>query len=155
MNTNRWRIIFNRTRRMQVVVSDIARTAVADTGSRAGSGVPLSGFTLRMVSLCVLLACGLMQGVACASEIHRDTSALANQQPTILTTASGLPQVNIRIPDSRDVSMNKFARFDVDKRGVINNNARAPVQTQLAGWVTGNPWRSQSYCKPGESGTCQ
>lgn len=75
-----------------------------------------------------------------ASEIRADKSAPKNQQPTVLNTANGLPQVNIQTPSAAGVSVNQYRQFDVDGKGAILNNSRKSVQTQTAGWIQGNPW---------------
>ena len=71
--------------------------------------------------------------------IRADKSAPGNQQSTVLQTANGLPQVNIQIPSAGGVSRNQYSQFDVAEKGAVLNNARKAVQTQMAGWVQGNP----------------
>ncbi|ELF4898735.1 hemagglutinin repeat-containing protein [Salmonella enterica] len=148
MNRRRYRVIFSRVRGMLMVVADIARAGGAAPAGRSqtpslstvsSGGVP-AGLSLQVLSFSILLACGLVSTSAAArSVIHRDTSAPGNQQPDILTTANGLPQVNIQTPSAGGVSLNKYSQFDVDHRGAILNNSHKPVQTQLGGWVSGNP----------------
>ncbi|EBV1275491.1 filamentous hemagglutinin N-terminal domain-containing protein [Salmonella enterica subsp. enterica serovar Oranienburg] len=149
MNRLRYRIIFSRARAMLMVVADIARTGRAAFAGRSLAHSPSPGATdrvpaglsLPVLSFSILLACGLVTTPAAArSMIHRDTSAPGNQQPDILTTANGLPQVNIQTPSAGGVSLNKYTQFDVDHRGAILNNSHKQVQTQLGGWVSGNPF---------------
>ncbi|EAT0258124.1 filamentous hemagglutinin N-terminal domain-containing protein [Salmonella enterica] len=149
MNRRRYRVIFSRVRCMLMVVTDIARTGraapVGRSQTRSFSAVSSdrvpAGLSLPVLSFSILLACGLVTTPAAArSMIHRDTSAPGNQQPDILTTANGLPQVNIQTPSAGGVSLNKYTQFDVDHRGAILNNSHKPVQTQLGGWVSGNPF---------------
>lgn len=71
--------------------------------------------------------------------VAADKAAPANQQPTILQTANGLPQVNIQTPTSAGVSVNQYRQFDVDGKGVILNNSRSNT-THTGGWIQGNPW---------------
>ncbi|HHF1970299.1 TPA: filamentous hemagglutinin N-terminal domain-containing protein, partial [Haemophilus influenzae] len=71
--------------------------------------------------------------------IRADKSAPGNQQPTVLQTANGLPQVNIQTPSAGGVSRNQYSQFDVAEKGAVLNNARKAAQTQIAGWVQGNP----------------
>ncbi|NDF45588.1 MAG: filamentous hemagglutinin N-terminal domain-containing protein, partial [Betaproteobacteria bacterium] len=66
--------------------------------------------------------------------------APGNQQPTILQTANGLPQVNIQTPSAAGVSRNVYSQFDVESKGVILNNSHVNVKTQQGGWVQANPW---------------
>ncbi len=67
-------------------------------------------------------------------------NAPTNQQPTIHNAANGVPLVNIQTPSSAGVSRNTYSQFDVEQQGAILNNSRSNVQTQLGGWVQGNPW---------------
>ena len=71
--------------------------------------------------------------------IRADKSAPGNQQPTVLQTGNGLPQVNIQTPSAGGVSRNQYSQFDVAEKGAVLNNARKAAQTQMAGWVQGNP----------------
>ncbi|EKY2812862.1 hemagglutinin repeat-containing protein [Salmonella enterica] len=156
MNRRCWRVIFSRVKAMLIVVSDIARTGRAAVASRTlkhprpplfTDGVP-AGLSLPVLTFSVMLACGLVSAPATArSVIHRDTAAPGHQQPDIMSTANGLPQVNIQTPSAGGVSLNKYTQFDVDNRGVILNNARKPVQTQLGGWVTGNPYLARGEAR--------
>ena len=78
-----------------------------------------------------------LTGVA---QIIADHNAPKTQRPTVLTTANGLPQVNIQTPSAAGVSRNTYSQFDVTTRGVILNNSRVTTRTQLGGLVQGNPW---------------
>ncbi len=81
------------------------------------------------------------------AQIAADPSAAANQRATVLQTANAIPQVNIQTPSSAGVSRNTFRQFDIQRNGVILNNARTASQTQLSGWVQGNPWLSGGSAK--------
>lgn len=148
MNRLRYRVIFSQVRTMMMVVPDIARAGRAAVTGRSLKRVSSSSFTdtvparlsLSVLSFAILLLSGLVSApVDARSVIHRDTSAPGNQQPNILTTANGLPQIDIQTPGAGGVSVNKYSQFDVDNRGAILNNSHKPVQTQQGGWVTGNP----------------
>ncbi|MDZ4098864.1 MAG: filamentous hemagglutinin N-terminal domain-containing protein [Methylophilaceae bacterium] len=73
------------------------------------------------------------------ADIIADPSASANQRPIVLETANGLPLVNIQTPSAAGVSRNVYSQFDVKSKGAILNNSNTNVQTQLGGWVQGNP----------------
>lgn len=81
------------------------------------------------------------------AQIVADPSAAANQRATVLQTANAIPQVSIQTPSSAGISRNSYSQFDVQRNGVILNNARTAAQTQLGGWVQGNPWLSTGSAK--------
>jgi filamentous hemagglutinin len=85
--------------------------------------------------------------VSARSQIVAYRNAPTSQQPTVLQTANGLPQVNIQTPNASGVSVNIYSQFDVSEKGIILNNSRANTQTQLAGWVQANPWLSSKEAK--------
>ncbi|WWO72791.1 filamentous hemagglutinin N-terminal domain-containing protein [Histophilus somni] len=79
--------------------------------------------------------------------IQADKSAPKTQQPIVLQTTNGLPQVNIQTPNTKGLSHNKYSQFDVAEKGVILNNSRTSTSTQLAGQVTANPYLAQGEAK--------
>lgn len=81
------------------------------------------------------------------AQVVVDPNVAANQRATILQTANGLPQINIQTPSSAGISRNTFSQFDILQKGAILNNARTASQTQLSGWVQGNPWLSTGSAK--------
>jgi filamentous hemagglutinin len=74
------------------------------------------------------------------AQIIADPKAPGNQRPTVLVAPNNVPLVNIQTPSSAGVSRNTYSQFDINSTGVILNNSRTQVQTQLGGWVQGNPW---------------
>ncbi|MGE8357510.1 MAG: filamentous hemagglutinin N-terminal domain-containing protein, partial [Microvirgula sp.] len=88
-----------------------------------------------------------LSGASGASAIIADPGAPKNQQPTIVNTANGLPQVNIQTPSAAGVSRNSYKQFDIDSRGVILNNSRTNASTRQGGWVQGNPWLGKGTAK--------
>ena len=66
-------------------------------------------------------------------------NAPANQHPLTDTARNGVPIVDIAPPSTAGVSSNLYARFNVGKNGAILNNSAGNVQTQLGGWIDGNP----------------
>ncbi|WP_241163376.1 filamentous hemagglutinin N-terminal domain-containing protein [Ralstonia solanacearum] len=116
---------------------------VASDGKQAGtSDAPRAGgvlATVRPLCFSILLAFGLVGSLAQA-QIVADPGAPRGQQPTVLNAANGVPVVNIQTPSAGGVSRNTYGQFDVNQQGAILNNARTNAQTQLGGWVQGNPW---------------
>ncbi len=146
MNKNIYRVIFNRVRGLLMVVAETA-SAHGKGGVSCGqsSGSVFSQLNLARwnpLAFATLLAWGMpvfLISVAQAN-IVADSSAPASQRPTILQTANGVSQVNIQTPSAAGVSRNTYSQFDVTQQGAILNNARTNAQTQLGGWVQGNPW---------------
>ncbi|WP_232520322.1 hemagglutinin repeat-containing protein [Ralstonia solanacearum] len=139
MNKHLYRIVFNKTRGLLMVVAE----NVASDGKQAGtSDAPRAGgvlATVRPLCFSILLAFGLVGSLAQA-QIVADPGAPRGQQPTVLNAANGVPVVNIQTPSAGGVSRNTYGQFDVNQQGAILNNARTSTQTQLGGWVQGNPW---------------
>nr|WP_231502340.1 hemagglutinin repeat-containing protein [Herbaspirillum sp. RV1423] len=73
------------------------------------------------------------------AQIVADPGAPRNQQPVVVNTANGIPQVNIQTPSAAGVSRNTYSQFDVQRNGAVLNNSRSDVQTQLGGWIQRNP----------------
>ncbi|CAI1745427.1 hemagglutinin repeat-containing protein [Serratia plymuthica] len=147
MNKNLYRIVFNKARGMLMVVADIARSGRAGSARSPGLGHTLSQCIGKMsaVSFSLLLALGAIQPVQAA--IVADGNAPGGQQPTIVNSANGTPQVNIQTPSAGGVSRNTYSQFDVDKQGAILNNSHKMTQTQQGGWVDGNPWLAKGEAK--------
>lgn len=147
MNKNLYRIVFNKARGMLMVVADIARSGRAGSARSSGPGHILSQCIGKMnaISFSLLMALGAIQPVQAA--IIADGNAPGGQQPTIVNSANGTPQVNIQTPSAGGVSRNTYSQFDVDKQGAILNNSHKMTQTQQGGWVDGNPWLAKGEAR--------
>ena len=147
MNKNLYRIVFNKARGMLMVVADIARSGRA--GSSRSSGINHTHSQLigkvSAISFSLWLAMGAVQTAQAA--IVADAGAPKNQQPTVLNSANGTPQVNIQTPSGAGVSRNNYTQFDVDQKGAILNNSHKNVNTNLGGMVAGNPWLAKGEAK--------
>nr|WED68984.1 filamentous hemagglutinin N-terminal domain-containing protein [Pectobacterium colocasium] len=149
MNKNLYRIIFNKARGLLMVVSEINR-GQGKSGAN-GAGHTLSQLIGRMkpAAFLTMTALGLvtLAPQALAAGIVADKSAPGGQQPNVMQSANGTPQVNIQTPSAGGVSHNKYTQFDVDNKGAILNNSHKQVQTQMGGWVAGNPWLAKGEAK--------
>ncbi|RAX02149.1 hemagglutinin repeat-containing protein [Photorhabdus sp. S9-53] len=147
MNKHLYRIIFNKARNMLMVVADIATSGQGSTvRRRSRRQLPQCLCRLTALRLSLLLATGCISLTAQAN-IVADGQAPGNQQPTILNSANGTPQIDIQTPNAAGISRNTYSQFDIDKRGVILNNSHNAVQTQLGGMVAGNPWLAKAEAK--------
>jgi filamentous hemagglutinin len=87
----------------------------------------------------LVIYCMTFSPALASAQIQADQGAPKNQQPQVVSTGGGVPQVNINTPNSSGLSYNKYQQFDVDNRGAILNNSNKNTQTQLGGWIEGNP----------------
>ena len=139
---------------MMAVAENTIREGKSTADSTAGSTAIMNS-TIRIAGLPVLAwsillgfgLCTLVIDSSLAGSINADTSAPKNQQPTILQTANGTPQINIQTPTKGGVSINQFRQMDVDKKGAILNNSRKNAATRLAGWIQANPWLSKGEAR--------
>ena len=87
----------------------------------------------RGVLLVCCLAMGATRAFAAGVEIDGATNTSLDTAP------NGVPIVNIANPNPRGLSHNTYRQFNVDKSGLILNNARQNVvNTQLGGQIFGN-----------------
>ncbi|SMB21507.1 putative hemagglutinin-related protein (fragment) [Sterolibacterium denitrificans] len=151
MNAHCYRIIFNKRRGLLMAVAETApsrgkarsvTTTVATSGKHprrlSARLKPLARLVWRALGWASCLG-GLLVSAAHA-QIVADPGAPGNQRPTVLNAFNGVSLVNIQTPSAAGVSRNAYQQFDVQTQGAILNNSHANVQTQLGGWVQGNPW---------------
>lgn len=145
MNKHLYRIVFNKARGLLMVVAENvsaqgkAPGATQAPGRSAGQCIATLG-RLRFAMMGALGLVSLNVVPVWAAGIVADPSAPGGQQPMVMESANGTPLVNIQAPSAAGVSHNTYNQFDVDGRGAILNNAGSNSQTQLAGWVEGNPY---------------
>lgn len=66
-------------------------------------------------------------------------NAPAGQRAIMDAAANGVPIAHIAPPTAGGVSRNQYGQFNVGTNGLILNNSAGNVQTQLGGWIAGNP----------------
>ena len=143
MNKNCYRIIFNKARGLLMAV---AETCLSQGKASGETSAPSKGNERSLIAAIKPLAffvwglLGMVMTPATYAQIVADPTAAANQRPTVLTAPNNVPLVNIQTPSAAGVSRNTYSQFDVQRQGAILNNSRTNVQTQLGGWVQGNPW---------------
>ncbi|HFX6173458.1 TPA: hemagglutinin repeat-containing protein, partial [Acinetobacter baumannii] len=161
MNKNRYRIIFSYARGMFIAVAEIVKSKTKQAGQSQGmmetdsvtsSVRPIHYKKLNPLNFAVIgclgaLVISLPMSSVAETQIIADKGAPTSQQPTILNSANGTTQVNIQTPSAGGVSRNTYTQFDVGQEGAILNNSRNNTQTQIGGWVQGNPWLATGEAK--------
>lgn len=148
MNNRCYRIVFNRARGLLMAVAETAsgqgKSKGETSGGRSRARRPLNAMKTARVLLLpvsIWLALGMVFWSSTSwAQVVADPRAPSNQRPTILSAPNSVPLVNIQTPSAAGVSRNTFGQFDVQQQGAILNNSRKDAQTQLGGWVQGNPW---------------
>ncbi|MFJ2990942.1 hemagglutinin repeat-containing protein [Collimonas sp. NPDC087041] len=138
MNTQNFRVIFNKSRGMLMAVAE----NVSSQGKASGAGsavattatTPLLRFAQMAVTVAMLFNCVSIV----SAQIVADPNA-GSRRPTITTAPNGVPLVQITKPNSSGLSHNQFSQLAIDSKGVVLGNSPTVVNSQLAGYVPGNP----------------
>ena len=149
MNKNKFRVVFNKARGLMMVVAENVGSHSSTNNHIAPiTPCPVIIATLRPLAFSLLIMSGLAMSTdhACA-DIIADPNAATHQRPIVDETANGLPLVNIQTPSAAGVSRNAYRQFDVRSQGAILNNSNKNTQTQLGGWVQGNPYLAGGTAK--------
>ncbi len=144
MNTQRYRLVYNRVRNCLMAVAENVSSQGKTSGeTRAFSSpfkqTPSKKHWLQVSFTGIAWASYLLLTPALHAQIIADPTAPGHQQPTVGITANGVPQIDIQTPNAAGLSHNFYQQFDVPQNGVILNNSREEVQTQIGGLVNRNP----------------
>ncbi|CAA2110028.1 filamentous hemagglutinin N-terminal domain-containing protein [Variovorax paradoxus] len=126
MNRHLHRVVFNAARGIRMVVQETA----ASTGKGASKATATAASTA---------IAGLLIAMSAQAQIVGAPNVPGNLRPTVLTAPNGVPLINVQTPSAAGVSRNVYNQFSVGANGAILNNSRVNVQTQLGGFVQGNP----------------
>ncbi|WP_232441589.1 hemagglutinin repeat-containing protein [Burkholderia ubonensis] len=152
MNSGIFRLVFSAARGMWVAADEHAsahRGSVRSDAWRASrrvSGVPSETFepslwfaarAVAFAALCVFGMQPLVVEAQATLSITPDRSGPTH--PVVGVSASGVPLVNITAPKN-GVSLNNFTQYNVGTKGAVLVNSGQNTQSQLAGWVQGNPF---------------
>ena len=147
MNKHAYRVIFSKSRGIMMAVSEHVSGHGGGSGSQGSHGAAGAAYvaacphgrppTLHRLACAVALLVGAVTPVA--SQIVGDPAAAAARRVLVETTANGRPLVRIAAPNAAGVSHNQYSQYNVDAQGAVLNNASKITQTQLAGYVDGNP----------------
>lgn len=111
MNKLFYRLIFNAARQMVMEVSDITRSYRAGPAGSSENRVEKTTnnrvcWSVKPTVTSLWFTLGMMSFSVSSLTIVADGKAPGNQQPTIVNTQNGLPQVNIQAPNRDGVSRN-------------------------------------------------
>jgi filamentous hemagglutinin len=135
MNKHLHRIVFNAARGLRMVVQETARSTGRGARKATSGGAGAGSAAVSVAAIAAALMSAPLH-----AQIVADPHAPGGQRPTVLGAPNGVPVVNIQTPSAAGVSRNTYSQFDVQRNGVVLNNSRGNAQTQLGGWVQGNPW---------------
>ncbi len=157
MNKLCYRLVFNKIRGVLMAVAETVSANSKNPGTThttrtkhriATDAAPSTPGLLRSLTLQLGCAWGLVLiSSSTLAQIMPDKTAPADQQAHILRAPNGTLLVNIQTPSQGGISRNTYRQFDVPADGVILNNARTDVQTQLGGWVPGNPYLANGMAR--------
>ena len=99
--------------------------------------------TLTLMVLLTLQAGSALAGTQQPIEVDKSQG----KAPMVTQAGNGVPVVNIRTPNSRGLSHNQYKNFNVTNKGLIFNNSRENVKTQLGGYITKNNYLAGSSAK--------
>lgn len=131
MNAKCYRTVFNGMRGILVAVDESTNTG---KGRNSGSRTSRSTSALTLTTLAALAAPSLN-----AQSPTLDRS-VPGSYPVVGVAANGAPVLNINAPSAGGVSSSSFTNYNVGQAGVVLNNSGQNSQTQIVGWVQGNPF---------------
>ena len=136
MNNRCYRLVFSKLRGMLVAAAETAighGTGHGETGPSPAHR-PITLFAMHHAAFAALVLLGLAPALSDAQIVPSGAHA-----PNVISTANGLPQVNVTKPSGAGVSLNTYSQFDVSSGGAVLNNSPVNTNTQLAGQISGNP----------------
>ena len=143
MNQHAYKLVFNQKRGMLVAVSEVAvnHSKEPNSGQTQGSSGHTSGTAQRIKHgmVMLLMAFQIWQPLLAAPVAITPDNTQAGSKPTVSAANNGVPVVNIISPNNQGVSINQFKEYNVPTVGLILNNSGGTSQTQLGGYIQGNP----------------
>lgn len=142
MNKNLHRIVFNAKRGLRMVVQETAKSTGKGTSkATTGAGGPIAAGAAALAPMLVGAAlAGMLSASPAQAQIVGAPNVPANLRPTVMVAPNGVPLINIQTPSAAGVSRNVYQQLNVAPNGAILNNSRTNVQSQLGGFVQGNPY---------------
>lgn len=124
----------------QQTVSDVRRHLAPTLSERHAprSWIRRAAQTTLALYLCQTIL-AVLPAQAFNLPVTPSPSAPAGQRPLIDGAQNGVPIVLIAPPSASGVSRNQYDQLNVNPNGLILNNSSGNTQTQLGGWIAGNP----------------
>ncbi|WP_081086554.1 hemagglutinin repeat-containing protein [Burkholderia stagnalis] len=155
MNSGIFRLVFSAVRGMRVAVDENAsahgggersrvRRAVRPAAEDSGISIWFAARATAFAALCTFGMQPLVAEAQATLPITPDRSGPTH--PVVGVSASGVPLVNITAPKN-GVSLNNFTQYNVGTKGAVLVNSGQNSQSQLAGWVQGNPFLGNSSAR--------
>ena len=105
--------------------------------TRHGSTSSFQPVAIRLIAN-ALAFCLMWQPALASAAVVVDRHGPAANQAVLDQAANGVGIVHIVPPTAKGVSHNKFNQLDIEQQGLIFNNSRQTVKTQLGGYIDGN-----------------
>ena len=97
------------------------------------------GMTSRLFRLALSGVIAFAPLLPAYAEVIVDPTAPQAFRPSLSSSSTGVPVVNIVAPTAGGVSHNKFSDYDITSTGLIHNNSLASGTAKLGGTVGANP----------------
>lgn len=121
--------------------------AVEETARSTGKGRDTGSRTSRRASALTLSTVAALAAPGLNAQSLTPDRNVPGPHPVVGVAANGTPVVNINAPSAAGVSSNAFTNYNVGQAGVVLNNSGQNSQTQIAGWVQGNPFLGNSAAR--------
>ena len=153
MNSGIYRLVFSAWHGMFVPVGECVssrrsgkRSSARDADASASHNAWTSPWRAARFSAFAALCAFGMQPIAVVAQatLPMTPDRSGSNHPVVGVSASGVPLVNIVAPNQAGVSLNNFTHYNVGTKGIVIVNTPRRAQSQIAGWVQGNPLMGSS-----------
>ncbi|MEI7430735.1 MAG: filamentous hemagglutinin N-terminal domain-containing protein, partial [Betaproteobacteria bacterium] len=90
----------------------------------------------KRIVIWITVSAFVLQPIAASAQVI--SASTGNYRPQVIAAPNGVPVVQINAPSGAGVSRNQYYQYSPTSQGVVLNNSKVVVQTQLAGFIDGN-----------------